>query len=353
MEGSRPKLRLGTPTARVHVMAVKTDMEDRHRVEVLLATYNGARYLNDQLDSILAQSCPAWRLTIRDDGSTDNTVQIIKDYIGKFPGKIRLIDEDSKRLGARGNFLKLLDVSEADYVMFSDQDDRWLPDKIRLTLRAMLECEARHEGAPVLVHTDLYVADMGLNVISKSFWGYQGIDPLKKSLNNLLIFNNVTGCTVMINSALRRLATPMPQEALFHDVWLALVASAFGHIENVGVPTVLYRQHGENVIGATRYCLGYFASKLASLEKTVATLRMIVAQAGAFHSAYGTRLKKADREVVHAFSTLLEKHRAARLYSVFKYRFTGSGFLRNLGIMLLWLCMRNRNIDGAKKCATG
>lgn len=329
------------------------DRENPHRVEVLLATYNGAKYLNEQIDSILVQSYPVWRLTIRDDGSTDNTVQIIKDYIGKFPGKIRLIDEGSKRLGACANFSKLLDASEAGYVMFSDQDDRWLPEKVERTLRAMLDCEARFEGAPVLVHTDLYVADKDLNVISKSFWGYQGIDPLKKSLNSLLIFNNVVGCTVMINSALRRLATPMPQEALVHDVWLALVASALGHIEHVVVPTVLYRQHGENVIGTTRYPFGYFASKLASLEKTAATLRMIVAQAGAFHSAYGTRLKKADREVVHAFSTLLEKHRAARLYSVFKYRLMGSGFLRNLGIMLLWLCMRNRNIDGAKKRPTG
>ena len=74
---------------------------------------------------------------------------------------------------------------------------------------------------------------------------------------------------------------------------------------------------------------------------------MIVAQAGAFHSAYGTRLKKADREVVHVFDPL-EKHRAARLYSVFKYRFMGSGFLRNLGIMFLWLCIGNKSIEGAK-----
>ncbi|OGO27463.1 MAG: hypothetical protein A2W33_02065 [Chloroflexi bacterium RBG_16_52_11] len=327
--------------------------ESRHRVEVLLATYNGGRYLNDQLDSILAQSYPAWRLTVRDDCSTDNTVQIIKDYIGKFPGKIRFIDEGSKRLGALGNFSRLLDASEAEYVMFSDQDDRWLPDKIGLTLRAMLECEARFTGAPILVHTDLYVTDRDLNVISKSFWNYNRLDPVEKGLNSLLTFNNVTGCTVMINSALRRLATPMPQEALVHDMWLALVASAFGHIEHVKVPTVLYRQHGENVIGTTRYPFGYFASKLANLEKTAATLRMIVAQAGAFHSAYGTRLKKADREVVHVFSTLLEKHRAARFYSVFKYRFTGSGFLRNLGIMLLWLCMGNKSIEGAKTRAAG
>lgn len=329
------------------------DKENRRRVEVLLAAYNGDKYLNDQLDSIMAQSYPVWRLTVRDDGSTDNTVKIIKDYIGKFPGKVRLVDGGPKRLGPCGNFSKLLEVSEAGYVMFSDQDDRWLPDKVELTLRAMLESEARFEGAPVLVHTDLYVTDGDLNVISKSFWDYHKLDPLKKGLNSLLTFNNVVGCTVMINSALRRLATPVPQEALVHDAWLALVASAFGHIEHIGAPTVLYRQHGENVLGVTRYPLGYLASRLASFEKTVALLRRIVAQARAFHSAYGTRLKEADREVVHVFLTLLEKNRAARLYSIFKHRLMGRGFLRNLGIMLLWLCMGNKNIEDAKKRATG
>ncbi len=109
-------------------------------------------------------------------------------------------------------------------------------------------------GAPILAHTDLVVVDENLQAIAPSFWSYSNLNPYCGSrLNRLLIQNVVTGSATMVNGALARLASPIPQEAVLHDWWLALIASALGRIEAIPERTVLYRQHGRNCLGATSY----------------------------------------------------------------------------------------------------
>lgn len=316
--------------------------ENNHDVDILLSTYNGGLYLGELLNSLLEQTHMDWRLIVRDDGSSDDTVKIIKGFSAKHPERVILLDEDGRRLGACRSFIKLLETSTADYVMFCDQDDVWLPDKIEVTLREMRELESMYRGSPVLVHTDMKVVDSNLKILSDSFWEYQHLNPNLKGLNHLLVLNNVTGCTMMLNSELRKLVLPVPEGAILHDWWIALVASAFGKIGYLDRPTLLYRQHGKNEAGAVSYSLSYFSSRVRNLGASTDLARRIVEQGKAFHLIYGDRISKGDREIVYKFATLLQQWRIERLFTLLRFKLRAYGFLRNLGISMLFILLSDK-----------
>jgi glycosyltransferase involved in cell wall biosynthesis len=226
-------------------------MNPESNVDILLATYNGGMYLNQQIDSILAQNCKDFRLLIRDDSSSDNTINIIKNYISKHPDKIQLIIDSKGHLGLAQNFAALLELAQSKYIMFCDQDDVWLPDKIQLSLNTMKTAESNSPNLPLLVHSDLRVVDKDLILIADSLWHLLGIDsPACDSLNNLIVRNPVTGCTIMINCKARDISLPIPQEAPIHDWWIAMNVAKLGKIIRIPSPTILYRQHSGNVISA-------------------------------------------------------------------------------------------------------
>jgi glycosyltransferase involved in cell wall biosynthesis len=233
-------------------------------IDILLATYNGEKYLKQQIDSILAQSYQDWQLLIRDDNSSDSTVNIIKDYAGKYPQKIRLIEDKQGRLGIALNFGKLLEQTVNEYVMFSDQDDIWLPNKINLTLNTMKDAEKIYPNIPILVHTNLKVVDENLKTIADSLWSYCKMSPLDNSLNKIIYRNVATGCTTMINRKAVEVSKSIPPEARVHDWWVALNVAKTGKIVHISLPTVLYRQHTQNIIGAKR---SGFASISALIRK--------------------------------------------------------------------------------------
>ena len=242
-------------------------MKPQSRIDILLATYNGGRFVQRQIQSVLAQMDDRCRLLIRDDGSTDATLPLVRQFVAQHPDRIVLFDDGSSHLGVCGSFGRLLEHSDADYLVLCDQDDVWLPGRISRPLERIQRVE-RELGAstPVLAHTDLVVVDENLRPIAPSFWSYCNIDPHHGSvLNRLLVQNVVTGCATVVNRALARLACPMPHSAPMHDWWLALVASAFGRIEAVAEPTVLYRQHSANRLGATCYNWQYVCHRAAEL----------------------------------------------------------------------------------------
>jgi glycosyltransferase involved in cell wall biosynthesis len=236
-----------------------------------MATYNGEQFLRQQLDSILAQSNQDWQLLVRDDGSDDNTVHIIENYANRLLGKIRLITDNGSRLGASLNFGKLLEYADTEYIMFSDQDDVWLPNKIELTLNAMKAAERIYPDRPILIHTDLQVMDSQLNSIANSLWSYQKLFPeAGDSLNRITALNVVTGCTAMINKGARAVSTPIPEEAIMYDWWLALNVCRHGKIIYVSIPSVLYRQHSRNQLGAQKarkINIVHFLKKLRRIRK--------------------------------------------------------------------------------------
>ena len=207
------------------------------RILILLTTYNGARYLKQQIDSLLNQTYKNFEIIARDDGSSDNSFEILMSY------DIKTL-ESIKNIGAKGSFGTLLEYavqnSDSEYFMFCDQDDVWENDKIEKTFTKMLEMEKSNPGTPLLAHTDLKVVDERLVSIADSFWKYQNIDPKKDSLNRLLMQNTITGCTMMINRKLAELALPVPKECIMHDWWIGLVASVFGRIDVIKVSSKIY-----------------------------------------------------------------------------------------------------------------
>ncbi len=231
-------------------------MSEGERLSVALCTYNGAKYLREQLDSIASQTYPPDELVVCDDRSVDGSVEIAKTFASRAPFPVRLyVNEEG--LGTIKNFESAIGLCEGDFVALSDQDDVWLPNKLEVTLRAMREAEDRYGVAtPILVHTDLRVVDPERRLIAPSFYKHQGYRRSHKNpLAKLLVKNYVTGCTLMMNRALRNAGLPIPREAMMHDWWLALVAAALGRVVSLPEATVLYRQHGGNAVGAGRRSL--------------------------------------------------------------------------------------------------
>ncbi len=300
-------------------------------IDILLATFNGGKHLREQLDSILGQAYGQWRLIIRDDGSSDDSLAIIKEYLTLYPERIILLDNEGRNLGVVGNFSLLLEYSKADYIMFSDQDDIWLPHKISATFEKLIEMENRFGGdVPLLVYTNQTVVDEnGSDVLADSVWEYQQLDTRNATkINRLLLQNIPTGCTIMINRALRDMALPIPADATMHDWWLALVAAAFGKSDYVAGSTMLYRQHGRNVCGVERWSLLKHFIKFLSPEfrrELVIRREILLAgyrkQAMAFVQRYDERLSEEDRVMIRIFATLDSFVKVRQKYYILKYRF--------------------------------
>jgi len=217
-----------------------------------MATYNGATYVSDQVDSIIAQNYSSWKLLVRDDGSCDADTEMIQD-MSRWDPRITVIEDDDGRLGVNGNFQTLLESAckrGADYFLLSDQDDVWLPDKLEKQIQKMGELENGSPGMPLLIHSDLEVVGQYMQSMCSSFMRYQGIWHEDDAVPVLLSQNFVTGCTVLVNRKLLDIALPIPGGALMHDWWLALCAAVFGHIGYIDQPLVKYRQHSNNAVGA-------------------------------------------------------------------------------------------------------
>ena len=149
-------------------------------IVILLSTYNGEKYIKQQLDSLFSQTYKDFEIIVRDDKSMDNTLEILKSF------DIKLVDS-TQNLGAKKSFASLLEYaiqnSDAEYFMFCDQDDIWEKDKIEKTLKKMEEMGSEFGNVPLLVHTDLKVVDEKLNILSASMWKYQNINPSSNSLS--------------------------------------------------------------------------------------------------------------------------------------------------------------------------
>ena len=216
---------------------------------ILLATYNSSHYIRELLDSILAQTYKDWTLVIRDDVSSDNTVEIVNEYIAQYPGKFSLLDNHGESKRAYLNFVELMKNVESDYYMFCDHDDVWLPDKIELSIKKMNEVEK--DGVPAIVHTDMKVVNQNLQVIHDSFWVYSRLLPEHNSFVEMVLCNSANGCTMLFNHKAKEVSLPNVEFAKMHDMLLnQSVAANGGVISPIYEATVLYRQHIDNVVGA-------------------------------------------------------------------------------------------------------
>lgn len=232
-------------------------------VEILLATYNGAKYIREQLDSIFDQSYTNFKLTIRDDGSTDTTLDIVNEFIGKYGDRIAVLADDGRRLGSTQSFAALIEASTENYMMLCDQDDFWCKDKIEVTLNKMLELEKSNADIPLMVFTDLKEVDRNLKVLSESFISNQKLFPsICDNPTKLIALNVVAGCTTMFNRVSIKVILPIPIGNIVHDQWIAINIAKYGKIAYLNKATILYRQHSNNSVGAKKVGRSYFVNKL-------------------------------------------------------------------------------------------
>jgi len=234
--------------------------QERHRVLVLLPVYNGGAHLAPLLDAILHQQDVQSYILCRDDGSEDQSVAVLSDYACRHPGQIELLTDEQGNLGACDSFSllmqhasKMLAEEKCHFVALADQDDIWHAERLRRGVEQLLVHERGAPDVAALVHSDLRVVAENGELIAPSLMAYQGLDPGRSGLSAQLLSNTVTGCTTLLNAALLDKAVPVPPEAVMHDWWLSLVASAFGRRYFINETLVDYRQHGNNTIGARQW----------------------------------------------------------------------------------------------------
>ncbi len=316
----------------------------RDAIDIALATYNGLKFLPEQLDSLLSQTEPNTRILIRDDGSTDGTMDLLKAYEKKFPERLCVLSTDSCGEGASGNFSRLLLSTDAPYVLLCDQDDVWDLDKVSVSLQCIRKLEVEFgEKMPILVHSDLRVVDRNLSINSASFFKFQNLDAQANSLKELLVQNMITGCTVIVNRALLSKALPVPADAIMHDWWLALVASAFGKIGFVDRPTMSYRQHGNNTVGAKGWNVALIASRLKQLfsrRGAAGLLRPGILQAQAFAQRYKRTVSNDQLLTVNCMANLMDSIGIVRVTSAARAGLCKQGALRTLGFYWALLIAR-------------
>lgn len=214
-------------------------------ISVAMCTYNGEKYIREQLESIINQSMLPDEIVICDDCSKDNTVNIIKETLDNWSGKVHLVVND-KNLGYRKNFEKAISLCNGDIIFLSDQDDVWNRNKIEIMVNALNNSDA------ILAFHDVEIVDENLNLIKKSFWKLLKFDYqkfLQSDFRRVFEGNVVQGSACVFRKELFNCARPFP-EAAVHDEWLGLVALTKGKIIPVNKPLAKYRQSGNHAIGA-------------------------------------------------------------------------------------------------------
>ena len=274
-------------------------------IGIILATYNGEKYLREQLDSILSNTFKDYEIHICDDGSTDGTIAIAKEYAEKYP-QITLWQNEQNQ-GYTRNFLKAVQRETFPYFMFCDQDDIWKPDKIEVTYRAMKSAEEKENG-PILVFTDAESYDDVSKTDIGSFHKMSHLDTKKVDTAHLFMENKCIGCTIMCNAKVRDYLTELPEEIRVHDWWLALICSFFQ----------------------------YVAKRIRHIKEQKESLRATFAQGTAFCRMFGEQITDPERKkCAYEFAKMSESNAVKRRVLALRYGFLKSGLVRNLALMFL------------------
>lgn len=310
-------------------------------VEILMATYNGGKYLEEQLRSIEEQTFKHWHLTVHDDGSTDETLDVLEAFqkrMGK--DKVTFRKNDVPSGSAKANFLGLIKEAEGDYFMCCDQDDRWHINKIAMTLHRMRQMEQRYgRDLPLLVHTDLRVVDSRLKEIHPSFHAYTNLE--HRPIPSLeLVQNQVTGCTMMFNNQLKQYVERIDNTdpILMHDHFLALIACAFGKMSYIDKATIDYRQHEENSVGAQdARSLSYMWNRFKrGKEAFRMSMEDSCRQAGYFMELYEPYFHdRRMRRLFQSYADLYTQNKWKRIDTCLHNRFMKKGVVRKV-MQIIW-----------------
>lgn len=259
------------------------------QVAVLLSTYDGERYLREQLESLRTQQDVRVILHARDDGSTDKTAAILREHAKIWQELANITSGPNMRPVA--SFMHLLrSAPTAEYYAFCDQDDVWLPNKLSRAVEAISQ-----QSGPALYCANVSLVDECLNLLAIAA-PHEDL-----SFEHLLFENFATGCTIVMNNQARDLLTqvaPDPCAIVMHDWWCALVIAALGHVHYDAQPMIQYRQHSDNVVG---YAPSWIARNLGTVRRLMrkpSSFYPIHKQAEELLRLYGDNLPLRERNLV-------------------------------------------------------
>lgn len=261
------------------------------KVAIVLSTYNGEKYLREQIDSILNQTYTNFELIVRDDGSKDDTVKIIKEYIEKSDKEITLIE--GKNLGFIKSFFDLLKRADADYYSFADQDDIWLPNKIELAVNSLNKLD---NTKPNMAFSNVDYYDTEMN-----FMGKGDSSGKKPSFLNSLYECINQGMTMVINKKARdHIINNLPEKCFFHDWWTYMICTAFGSVVQDDVVTVKYRRAKTN---ATVEGQGKITLLIWRIKKLLLGdgMKDIKKQITIFKNLFYKDLSKENKKIIDTF----------------------------------------------------
>ena len=296
-------------------------------VQVLLSSYNGEQYIKEQLDSILKQNDVKVELLIRDDGSTDRTIEILREYEKKW-NNIQVIY--GKNVGVIESFFTLIENAsmEKEYIAFSDQDDIWLPEKLIRAVRQM------KVGQPMVYCSAKQLVDATLHPLPSGI-SYKTV---KTTLENALVENMCTGCTCVINrEILQLLQGRKPQFTIMHDFWIYLVGTCFGTVIYDKESYILYRQHGNNTLGSASSLLGHYKRRVKNFRKNRGKLTK---QAKEFLKIYAEMMTEQNKNLVEDFvgskRNISLRKKLLKERSVFRQR-VSDNWIMKIFLLLGWL----------------
>ena len=267
------------------------------KVQILLATFNGEKYLPEQLDSILNQEYKSWELLIHDDGSIDNTISILNEYQKNYPKKIKLLIDQEIFSSASRNFFHLINnrSRKANLYCLCDQDDIWHKSKLKKIIERY---DSKEDKKPTLIHSDLSLIDANCNLLEKShnkLINYQK-DFITKDTS--LYYNPVQGCAMSINAALADKIIDC-KYMVMHDWWILLSAIyENSSVIYIKLPLVKYRQHSDNILGYKKINLLILLIRLIfKIPRYIKNVKNAYAQSIQFY--YQSGLKYFIRLVIH------------------------------------------------------
>lgn len=296
-------------------------------IDILLPTWNGERFLREQLDSLLAQHGVAIRILVRDDASGDGTWHLLQAYAARHD---IIALHAGARLGVVGNVGRLLTLSErenkAGYFALCDQDDVWYPHKLAESMQVMRRLERRYgSDRPLLVCSDARCVDCAGRQLHASFLHALGLSPRwGRDLRQVLVMSHALGCSCLGNAALRQRALPLPaaDDIFMHDWWLLLVSSCFGVVHCIAEPLLEYRQHGANRLGARRQKTAFMQRLRASRESARCSQR----QARTFLQRYESQMDISALQMVRAWADMPETPWLLRQWLCHKHGFAKPGW---------------------------
>ena len=317
---------------------------------VILCTYNGEKYLEKQIKSIMEQDREDFCLLYSDDGSADSTKAILQSLQEKYGRRMTAFPRPMHSGSPAKHFLSILsalakgevETENLEYIFLADQDDEWFPDKLSKTISVIKEEERKFgESLPILCHTDCSLVNSRGELLAKSYRRYQKLPGASYRFSRLLLQNHVTGASVGINKALLQYCKEIPAEVKMHDHWLALLANCFGEIQYLPYASYAYRQHGENVLGAKKASIleecgdRLAASKEKDKEEIIHTsYRALFAQGRELKRLFGDRLPKIKRKVLEAFLSLEGKSRLGKITTMALFGIYPYPLYRGIGAML-------------------